>query len=137
MNASSPDLPHDVQAFIRDHVESHEQVQILRWLKVHETTAHSAERVAEAVGIPAIVASEAMLALHRQLLLTSTDGLRRFQLAPATPELARGVDELLEYAAADPVGLMKIMIDNAMARLRHNAGSFFFREVRRGMPRSD
>jgi hypothetical protein len=120
-------IPEDIQAFLRHQVESHEQLWLLRWLSEHAEQAHRADELASVLGIPLTVVDEALELLHRRglVIVPTLEGPRRFQFGPATSDLALFTARLLSCNIEAPDEVTKLLMTNAVERLRLSVSSFF------------
>jgi DNA-binding IscR family transcriptional regulator len=120
------ELPSDVQAFLRDHIESHEQLEALLLLRNHSDW-WDAQRVASELGVSESIAEEALRHLSRQRLLSTVVGAKtvRFRYDPETPELDRAIERLDAAHVHQALEIVKLMTSNAIERLRAKAAITF------------
>jgi hypothetical protein len=118
------DLPSDVQLFLRDHIDSLEQLEILLLFQRCEQI-WSAPGVAEELSIGASAAEEALRALCERGLLGIATEPSQFRYAPSSPALAAVVKHLAEIHADQRAALMKVLTANAIQRLRAGAVVMF------------
>lgn len=130
-------LPELVESFLRDHITSYEQLEILLLLRTEPARAWSLEEVAQPLSI-ARPAATAALAHLRELGLVviveehgGGDGAR-YALAEGPAELSSTVAALAVAYDEDRAGVMRALSRNAIARLRSRAMRAFLPDHRKG-----
>ncbi len=117
------DLPADVLALLRDRIGSLDELQVLLLLFDRAPQAWTLDAIAEAQRVPASIATEALQHLAAQdLISTRTEGdAPAYVFVPATTELARAVSALARLFRDQPIAVMKVMNEHALARVRVRA----------------
>jgi hypothetical protein len=111
----------EVRAFLRDHIESHEQLEALL-LTYRAPRVWSAEEVAQALRLSPESADATLRHLVGQHLLASAGGeARGYRCAPGTPELAARVAALAAARVEQPLAILEIMSSQAIERMRRSA----------------
>lgn len=116
------EIPDDVQALLRDHIESHEELEVLlllyrsreQWLDLESIQAQSR--------LPG-VSADTTDALVQHGLLAVRDAATKpvYTYCATDPSLQTLVTRLAQAYAATPLAVMKLMTTNAMNRLRASA----------------
>jgi hypothetical protein len=119
----------DVRSFLLNAIGSYEELELLLLLHAHADEQWSPEAAAARLGLPVAAASGALEQLRRHGLLE----------VPATPPAnatlafkyssgnasARLVDAVAAIYATNRLGLMRVMSQNAIERVRTRALNFF------------
>lgn len=113
----------DVQAFLRDRVESYEELRILLLLQTRPNESWAPSAVAAKLQMPEAVAEQNLRGLCRQGLLTPAVPLDTgaFRYQPESPELAMLVEKLVETYENHQMEVVQMMTTNAIERLRARA----------------
>jgi hypothetical protein len=114
----------EVQAFLRDRVESYEQLAILLLLRTRGSdSSWSPSAVAKELHLPESVAEQELQAFCRQGLSSVAVYPDRveFRYRPESPELAILVEKLAEAYESQRVEVMQMMTTNAIERVRARA----------------
>src|SRR5688500_1140410 len=100
----SDDLDLDLQGFVRDHVQSFEQLEILLRLRGAPSEWWSAQRVADQLRTSPAEAAEALDALCRRSLLETKPGGqgRVFRYSSGAGPMNRLVERLAQTYAENP-----------------------------------
>jgi hypothetical protein len=121
------EVPADVGAFLRDHVESYEQLEILLFLRAraHQTWASNA--LAAELGIAESLMEDALrfLCQRRLLGVVVSPGSVLFRYDPESAELAELVRRLADVCVEERLQIMRWMTANAIDRVRSRALSTF------------
>lgn len=122
-----PELPEDLQAFLRDHIESYEQLEIVLLLQSRPHQSMESAAVAAELRLPESIVDEALDSLcQRRLLARTPDPVAPlFQYRPATSSLGELVSELARVNHERRLDVMRLMNANAIERLRTRALSTF------------
>lgn len=117
----------DVQSFLRDRVESYEQLATLLLLRSNADKLWDASQVASILGIPESIAEEALRGLFEQRLLDMTVVTEeaRFRYDPTPAELDGLVAKLEKADAEQKTDVLRLMTANAIQRLRAKALTTF------------
>jgi hypothetical protein len=111
----------EVRAFLRDHIESHEELQVLLLAHRDSDRDWTANSVAAELGITATLAKEALEALCREKLLRAhTTGPSSF-VASQVPETKLLVEKLAQAYQELRFDIAAILATNAIERLRTRA----------------
>lgn len=123
-------LSEGVKRFIADHIDSAESLEILLYLHRNPDQGHTAEMLGPAVyTVPAaaLLRLEALVAAG----FARSDGAANpsYRYAPASPVLARQVDELAEAYRANRVGVIQTIFAQPRTPAQSMADAF---RLRRG-----
>lgn len=119
---SCAEIPDDVQALLRDHIESYEQLEILLLLRREVGKTWAAERIGERLGISASLAADALAALRSSRLVAAQDEPEtRYAYAPEKAALEETVSRLASDYASARIEIIKLMSANAINRVRTGA----------------
>jgi hypothetical protein len=112
---SCAEIPDDVQALLRDHIESYEQLEILLLLRREVGKTWAAEQISERLGISAALAADALAALRSSRLVAAQDEPEtRYAYAPGKAALEETVNRLAsDYATSARIEIIKLMSANA------------------------
>ena len=112
-----------MQAFVRQHVESYEHLEVLLLLQRNRDEQWSFEAVAEKLRITPAAAREAIDHLGRNgLLLSRASGSRPvFRYCPASENLESMVDRLVQIYKENRLGVIRLMNAGAIDRVRSAA----------------
>lgn len=113
----------EVLAFMREHIESYEQVEVLILLRAHREQSWTSSAVATHLRITTTMASEALRFLCRENILSVQVGPSEllFKYAPRPAELGELVNRFVQAYDAHRLEVMKLMTANALERLRTKA----------------
>lgn len=119
-DSTNSSLPEALHNFLRAHVESYEQLNILILLSAQPDRVWEIKAIATELRIPEALAEEAARFLCRQSLLTVQVGMRAllFVYKPRSPELDELVKALAEAYREQSLEVMRLMTANAIERLR-------------------
>ncbi len=131
-------LPDDVQALLRERIESYEQLEAL--LVLQEEGGRTAEELCARLRVPLTLVESALRDLQSYGLVQPRPvqsqpqpgspqsarqqpepAAQRYVYAPETAALAAAVSHLASAYARDPVPIIKLMSSNAIQRLRTGA----------------
>lgn len=118
---STPDLPNLVRAFMLEHIDSYEQLEILLLLRLEATESWSELRISERLGLPVSLTADAVTALIAHGLVTRPGGGPRCAFAPRSEALDEAVTELARSYASQRLDIVKLMSSNAIKRMRTDA----------------
>ena len=120
-------LPKDVQAFLRDHMESYEQLEILLLLRTRRGDFWAPGAVSGELHLPELVAEQALLALRQHGLLSVEvlPNSQRFRFRPESAELEALVEKLAEAYADHRIEVVRLMTASSIERLRARAARTF------------
>ncbi|MEO8185153.1 MAG: hypothetical protein ABI895_40620 [Deltaproteobacteria bacterium] len=120
------DVAADVQTFLREHIESYEQLEILLLLRAQPDRSWAPAAAASELGISEGLAEGALRFLCRERLLgVDAGGVVRFKYAPETPALVELVARLAAAYVDSRLAVMRLMTANAIERLRVGAVTRF------------
>jgi predicted ArsR family transcriptional regulator len=131
---TSTPISDDIRAFLREHIETYEELQVLLLLHNETLSPWTADLLGERLGIAGDALSEPLGALqNRHLVESSTVGAEeRYQLSAevAGSEL---LGRLATLYASHTIGIIKVMNSNSIDRirtaaLRSFADAFLFRK---------
>lgn len=114
------EIPSDLQQFLRDHVETYEQLEILVLLAGAPDRHWPADDIAAALRLDHAVVAEGLAHLERAGVLEASgpDTARRFA---ARPDHAAMVARLADVYRRDRLSIMNRMTSNALERVRTSA----------------
>ncbi|MGH8326077.1 MAG: hypothetical protein ACRET2_04880 [Steroidobacteraceae bacterium] len=124
-------LPDDVQALLRERIESYEQLEAL--LVLQEEGGRTAEELCARLRVPLTLVESALQDLQSYGLVQPQPAqprpeqrqlepaAQRYAYVPETTALAAAVSHLASAYARDPVPIIKLMSSNAIQRLRTGA----------------
>ncbi len=116
------DLPAAVIALLRDRLRSLDQLQVLLILQARSDHRWTQEEVAEALKMPSTIAEEALRHLCAyELAEEHRAAATSYAFAPPARELALAVGALADTFRKDPLGVMKVMNEHALERVRVSA----------------
>lgn len=117
----------DVRDFLRDHVETYEELEALVFLARQRRRSATAAEVGAGARLPTLIAVKALDDLRRGGLVDEVrEGHRvRYVFWPATPALARAADRFVAVYEANPVDVIQLMSAAALERLRTTASRAF------------
>jgi len=119
---ADPDIPGDVQVFLRNHIESYEELEMLLLVRRLRGQWHSLPALTAQLPLPGIGDETAEALVARRLLATRrTSPETLYSYAPADPALELVVARLAQTYAMVPLAVMKLMTANALDRLRASA----------------
>lgn len=127
---ASPAIDESLRGFLRDHLESFEQVEVLLFLRDQRDRGWSKDAIADALCIEGnMVAAVLEQLAGKDLIVSSVAGGRgvdtSYRYQPGTLVLARMTRSLAEAWAESRVEVMKIMSVQAVERIRQQvAGAF-------------
>jgi hypothetical protein len=115
-------ISNDVRSLLFEHIEGHEQLEVLLLLLAHRDRSWSPEAVGEALHISPDLANEALKALQaHQLAMPATLSAKETRYAPVTPELHETVERLARACSERRLDILRLMSSNAIARVRRRA----------------
>jgi hypothetical protein len=116
------EIPDDVQAFLRDQIESYEELEVLLLLHGSHGQWLDVDAIKAQLPLPGISMETVEILVARQLLVvraTLADPV--YAYGPANHAVEATVARLAQSYAVAPLALMKLMTNNAMNRLRVSA----------------
>jgi hypothetical protein len=118
-----PDIPQDLQIFMRDHLESYEQLEILIRLRAHPERTWAPHSISSELRIDEAISEEALRFLCRQGLLGVDIGKQAllFKYEPKSSELDALVGRLVQAYDTERLAVMRLMTANSIERLRTKA----------------
>jgi len=120
---AEPVISEDVQDFLREYIESYEQLGILVLLYAHPERSWDSASIASELRITEGIADEAVRFLCRENLLSVQVGAEAllFKYGPRPPELDGLVGRLVQAYDEQRLEVMKLMTANAVQRVRTKA----------------
>ena len=121
------ELPEEIQQFLREHIESYEQLAIVLLLRSRPDQALDGSAISAELRLPDTFVEEALHALGQRTLVTQSptaDG-PLFSYSPRTPALAELVSTLAQLNLDRRLDVMRLMTANSIQRLRAKAVSTF------------
>jgi hypothetical protein len=117
----------ELKALLRERIHSYEQLELVLLVRQSPSQAWSLEPIAKRLKMPEAAALEAVDDLRNGGLLEIVlDGHRRaYRYRPATPELARLIDELAHAFEEERLALVRLMNQYAVERVRTAAMRMF------------
>lgn len=124
----SAELPHSVVAFVREHIETLEQLELLTLLMKSPERWWDAAAVAEALGINATIARDALERLaSRNLLAISVTTDVRYQFQPGTTMLRDAGEQFAEACRTNRIAVVRLVTDTQRRAMRDFADAFRLR----------
>lgn len=120
---NSREVSEDVRAFLRDHVETYEKLEVLLLLADHRETRWSTDSAAARLKLTPVSAQQALEGLVASHILDVRDeeGGRVFQYRPVSPMIEETVHRLLDAQESRRLDIIRLMSANAIARIRNSA----------------
>ncbi|MGH8316512.1 MAG: hypothetical protein ACREUL_00845 [Steroidobacteraceae bacterium] len=114
------DLPEDVHALLREHIESYEQLEILLLLRRERYEDWTPQGLTTRLRLPAELIESALTGLKASGLVEATgaDPTPRFAYRPASSGLDAAVGRLEREYSERPISIIKLMSANAIERVR-------------------
>jgi DNA-binding GntR family transcriptional regulator len=113
------DLPAEVRALIRDHLETYERLEILLLLHRHGGETCTTDWVVEQLKLGTTPAAEALDALAQRGLLRRVPGPPAgFRFAPGNAQLAAATEHLAATYGEQRLEVVKYMSSCAIERMR-------------------
>jgi hypothetical protein len=115
-------LPENVRAFLRHHVESYEQLELLLFLREHHALGWPISQIAERLHFPSGEIDQAVAGLVAAgCVAERAQPERAIRYAPRDEGQAAAIDGLAAAYAARPLAIIKLMNANAIERVRSAA----------------
>jgi hypothetical protein len=114
------EIPSELRQFLRDHVETYEQLEILVLLAGAPDRHWRGDDIAAALHLDRAVVAEALAHLDRAGVLEPGGGDAAPRVA-ARPDHAVMLARLAEVYRRDRLGIMNLMTSNALERVRTSA----------------
>jgi hypothetical protein len=119
-------LPKNVYAFLRECVESYEQLELLLFLREHAAVEWPMSEIADRMRFPAAEIDEAVRGLLAAgCIAARTQPQRTIRYAPRDEGQAEAIDAMAAAYAARPLAIIKLMNANAIERVRSAAMDTF------------
>ena len=119
-------IDESVQTFLREHIRSFEQLEVLLLLYRQRERTWTVEDAAVALRVHDIATQEAFGQLAGSGLLSAEATLAdHFRYHPQTPELGMAVDRLVRACDERRIEIMKIMSAQSIERVRTNVMKVF------------
>jgi hypothetical protein len=117
--SQSEDVPEDVRAFLSEHIQSYEQLEILLLLR-REKMDWTAQRLSSHLKISPSLTEAALSELHSRGLVDSPLGASqvRYTGGSRLPDLEVTMGRLASVYAARPIEIIRLMTANAIERVR-------------------
>jgi DNA-binding transcriptional ArsR family regulator len=133
------DLPDDVRKFLRDGIESYEEMEIALHLRRRRDTAQSADEIAAQIHTTEEVTGAALARLRDAgvIVLVGEGRSAAFRYSPRSEELGATLDRLAAAYDGRRLELMKLMAANAIERVRSAAARTFADSFLWGRRRTD
>jgi hypothetical protein len=120
-----------IEEFLRERVETYDQLAALLWFSEGSSEPRSARDTASALGMPEAAADDALKRLASAGLLRRVSGSARFRYEPARPELDGVVRRLGVLHREHRVEVIRLMNRASVARLRESVLRTFSPHFRR------
>ena len=121
-------LPFSVVAFVRDHLETLEQLELLTLLIKAPERWWDAAAAAETLGISAKNTSDALERLaSRNLLAISITTDVRYQFQPGTTTLRDASEAFAEACRTNPIAVFRLVTDRQRRAMREFSDAFRLR----------
>lgn len=119
-------LPKNVHAFLRDCVESYEQLELLIFLREHAALEWPVSGIAGRVRVPPDELDDAIRGLVAAgCIAERTEPPRAIRYAPRDEGQSEAIDALAAAYAQRPLAIIKLMNANAIERVRSAAMDTF------------
>lgn len=115
------EVPSLVQAFVLEHIESYEQLEILLLLRLEATESWSELRISERLGLSVTLTADAVTALIAHGLVKRQGEGPRCVFAPRSEALDEAVTALGQSYTLQRLEIVKLMSANAIKRMRTDA----------------
>jgi hypothetical protein len=115
------ELPPDVVLFLRDHIESYEQLEMLLLLRAQGGSAWSEEALGARLGISAWLTSEALAELLSAGFVDArmdSGGQKQHTYRPQSESVEATIDGLQRAYRERPMLIIEVMNANAIERVR-------------------
>jgi hypothetical protein len=121
------ELPEEVQRFLREHIESFEQLEIVLLLRSRPDQALSSTAISAELRLPETIVDETLHTLSGRELVARAPGVDGplFTYSPETPTLAELVSAVAQLNQDRRLDVMRVMTANSIDRLRAKAVSTF------------
>jgi DNA-binding MarR family transcriptional regulator len=115
-----PEIPGDVQALLRDRIDSYEELEILLLLAGEPAVTFTAEATGERLNIAVPRAANALHRLRAGGLAESSRGEAGtlYRYSPRNLRLASSVELLVREYRDNRLGIVKVLTANAITRMR-------------------
>lgn len=124
----SVELPYSVVAFVREHIEGLEQLELLTLLIKSPERWWDAAAAAGALGMSATISRDALERLaSRNLLAISTTTEVRYQFQPGTATLRDASEEFAEACRTSRIAVFRLVTDTQRRVMRDFADAFRLR----------
>lgn len=120
-------LPEEVQRFLREHIESFEQLEIVLLLRSRPDQAMNSTAISAELRLPEAIVDETLDTLSERELVARAPGADGplFNYSPETPALAELVSAVAQLNQDRQLDVMRLMTANSIDRLRAKALSTF------------
>lgn len=115
---SEPSIPEGLTGFLLERIASYEELELLLLLRKESQGLHSVAELASALDLSEETALSSLERLAARGMCQRGGAARPFRYAPATPEIARRVDELARAYEGARLSVIRIMNENAVKRMR-------------------
>ena len=123
------ELPEPVKQFIREHISSVEQLEILLYLHRIAPQKASAEEIAQSLYLSAESVASRLEVFRDHGLLSATVGpTLYFALHPSAPKIMEGVAELIRCYRERRVSVINFIFSNPIATIQSFADAFIVRK---------
>lgn len=121
------ELPEEVQRFLREHIESFEQLEIVLLLRSRPDQALNSAAISAELRLPEAIVDETLHTLSGRELVARARGADGplFSYSPETPALAELVSTVAQLNQDRRLDVMRLMTANSIDRLRAKALSTF------------
>lgn len=123
---STSGLPDNVHAFLLEHIDSLEQLEVLLLLR-RERRAFTGEDAARELRIMAESASHRLSALARKDILRAAGADGAYEYAPRDPDLDRTIGELAKSYQERRVSVINFIATKHLERIKSFADAFKFK----------
>jgi hypothetical protein len=115
---TTPGLPAVVLDFLCEHIDSHEQLEILLLLRLESPAWWSPKGIASQLSIPEELAAHALTVLLAHRLVATQGAPSHWSYAAASPQIADAVDQLASCYSMHRFEIVHVMSVNAIKRMR-------------------
>jgi hypothetical protein len=125
--SADAELPEEVRRFLREHIESFEQLEIVLLLRSRPDQSLHGSAISTELRLPEAIVEEALHTLSQRELVARAPGAEGplFSYSPETPALAALVSTLAQLNLERRLDVMRSMTANSIERLRARALSRF------------